>query len=112
MDMEGIVIVMEFGLECWLTDGGFGILGFDRKEGWPGAMAWSSNKKGASRPQSNTHLFFFISFHFISFSVRTEQKAIPAKEGVRKKTNWPQTSQITLASFSPAFHLSHFRKSD
>lgn len=55
------------------------------------------------------------SFHFISFSSRTKQKAIPAKEGVikkkkkneaakkerqkRKETNWPQTSQITLASF-------------
>jgi hypothetical protein len=39
MDMEGIVIVMEFGLESWLADGRFGILGFDMKEGWPGAMA-------------------------------------------------------------------------
>jgi len=51
----------------------------DGLERWPGA--------GTGREHfdlSPTHIFSF-SFHFISFSVRTEQKAIPAKEGVRKK---------------------------
>jgi hypothetical protein len=52
----------------------------DGLERWPGAGTGTGREHFDLSP---THIFSF-SFLLISFSVRTEQKAIPAKEGVRK----------------------------
>ncbi len=79
-------------------------------------MVWSRYRKGAFRPQSNTHHFF--SFLFTQNQNKRpspqkreskKQETKPQKKNGRKRKEiiWPQTSQITLASFSPAFHLTH-----